>query len=132
PVISAELRGTALDGPLQATGVVNVVARRWEASGTATPTLSAAADWLARSQYPDGLPLDIDGEADVSLTVAGRESITLNGDARGAGAVMGVPLEGLAATFRLPADGEVRADATGTLGGGLIEFSMGPSAGAER
>src|SRR5690606_13011649 len=119
-------------GPLETTGVVNVEARRWEANGVAQPTLAMAADWLPRSQFPAGLPLDISGAADVNLSIAGWNKMTLEGSASGAGAVEGVPLEGLNATFKIPADGIVRADADATLGGGPVEVTMKPGAGAER
>src|SRR5690606_3223687 len=96
-------------GPVQATGVANVEARRWEANGVAQPTLAAAANWLARSQFPDGLPVAIAGDAEVNLSLAGWNQITLNGTAGGSGSVQGVPLEGLNATFRMPSDGGLRA-----------------------
>src|SRR5690606_16038177 len=115
PVISADVAGTAFGGPVEATGVVNVSARRWEASGTARPALGAAADWLARSQFPSGLPLEITGASRVELTLAGWQDFTLDGTATGQGAVEDVPLEDLQASFRLPADGDLRADGSALL-----------------
>src|SRR5690606_32185948 len=89
PVISADLRGTAFGGPVEATGVVNVDARRWEANATAQPALAEAADWLALAPYPDGLPLELTGRAALALRVTGWEDFTLDGTASGEGAVEG-------------------------------------------
>ena len=71
PVITAELAGDALGGRVEATGVVNVAARRWEANGGGTVALEDGAAWLTRTLAPDGLPIDIQGLVDVDLTVVG-------------------------------------------------------------
>lgn len=130
PVIEAELSATAMGGPVSARGVVNVSARRWEASGLASAELAQAAGWLARDEFPDGLPLDVDGIADVQLRLSGWKQIEGQGEVDGYGSIAGVPLPGFAATFRLPADGAMRVDGSGTLGGAPVTFTMGPGQGA--
>src|SRR5690606_1852147 len=132
PVISADLRGTAFGGPVEATGVVNVDARRWEANATAQPALAEAADWLALAPYPDGLPLELTGRAALALRVTGWEDFTLDGTASGEGAVEGVPLDDLDVSFRRPADGGLRANGAARLGDGPVEFTIAPGQRGDR
>ena len=132
PVITAELTGATLGGDIDATGVVNVVAKRWEANGGGTADLAAAADWLARRALPEGVPLAIEGLVDVDLTVVGWRDVDLRGSASGSGAVEDMALEDLTATFTLDPDTrDVNVDATASLGGGPVTFTMGPARGGE-
>ena len=126
PVITAELTGTALGGRVDARGVVNVEAQRWEAQATATPQLAQAAAWLLRGSYPDGPPVALEGSADVTLRLSGWDHVVLEGTADGDGAVEGLPLEDLSTAFRLPRDGRIRAEGRARLGGGDVRFEAGP------
>ncbi len=126
PVIEAELSGLAFGGPVSARGSVNVTARRWEATGLATAELKQAADWLVRSQLPEGLPVALSGVGDVQLQLSGWRQVEATGTVSAAGAVEGVALEGAEATFRLPADGVLRVTGNGTLGGAPLSVAIGP------
>lgn len=126
PVIEAELSGTALGGPVSARGVVNVAAQRWEASGLATAELAQATSWLARDSLPAGLPVDVEGVADLRLSLSGWRRVEAQGEITGSGSLAGVALSDLVASFRLPADGAVRVESAGTLGGAPVRLTLGP------
>ncbi|HET8985400.1 MAG TPA: hypothetical protein VFN03_06555, partial [Trueperaceae bacterium] len=132
PVITAELDGNVFGGRAAATGVVNVTAERWEASGGGTADLGQAADWLARSLLPDGVPLPMTGSVDVDLTVVGWEEIDLHGTATGNGTLADMPIEGLRATFAVAEDGDLTVEANAFVGGGPIALTIGPDARGER
>jgi hypothetical protein len=126
PVITADLTGNALGGPVAATGVVNVDARRWEAQATGSPGLAEAAGWLLRGSYPDGPPVALVGTASVELSLSGWDHVVLDGSATAAGTVEGLPLDHLSTAFRLPPDGRIRAQGLAVLGGGDVRFELGP------
>ena len=132
PVITAAVSGDTLGGAVSATGVVNVAAQRWEAQATGRAGLAEAAGWLLRGSYPDGPPVSLEGAADVALSLSGWDYVALEGTATGAGAVEGVPLEDLSTAFRLPRDGRVRAEGLARLGGGRVDFEVGPGQAGER
>lgn len=132
PVIDAELSGLAFGGPVSARGSVNVAAQRWEATGLATAELKQAADWLARSQLPEGIPVDLSGVGDVQLQLSGWRSVEASGTVSAAGDVEGIALEDVQASFRLPADGVLRVNGAGTLGGAPLSVVLGPGASGMR
>src|SRR5690606_26680900 len=91
PVIVADVSANALDGPVRASGTINVANRNYDVSGTASPTLANATAWLARLADPADLPFDVDGDADLELSVTGWDEPVIEGRATGSGAVAGLP-----------------------------------------
>ncbi len=130
PVISAELTGRAMGGPITATGTVNVAAMRFEARGQAAPGLEEAAAWLLRGALPGGLPLPVTGATQLDMSVSGWTGVEARGSARGAGTVGGLPLTDLDVTFAYGSTGELRVDSSAALGGGPLRLTIGPGVGA--
>src|SRR5690606_23741937 len=124
PVITAAMNGAAFGGDIAATGVVNISAERWEASGGGPADPGPAADWLVRSLLPDGLPLPPTGTVDVDLNVVGWDEIDLEGRATGSGMLADMPVEELLATFAVTEDGDLSVAAGATLGGGPVELDI--------
>ncbi len=131
PVLTADLTGHALGGPVTASGVVNVEARRWEAQATGSPGLAEAAAWLLRGSYPGGPPVALAGRSDVKLSLSGWDYVVIDGSATGEGTVQGLPLEDLSTAFRLPRDGRIRVEGRAELGGGGVSFELGPGQGGD-
>ena len=131
PVITADLTGDVFGGPVAATGVVNVAAERWQARANGQAGLAEAVAWLFRGTYPDGPPVALEGTTDLTLELAGWDYVTLEGAATGSGSVQGIPLEGLAASFRLPRNGRVQAEGRALLGGGDVSLAIGPGSGGD-
>src|SRR5690606_33520659 len=128
PVIVADVSANALDGPVRASGTINVANRNYDVSGTASPTLASATAWLARLADPADLPFDVDGDADLELSVTGWDAPVIEGRATGSGAVAGLPLEDLDARFRV-----VTANASGdaaAANGGALDARAADGVGA--
>lgn len=128
PIITAELAGQALGGPVKATGTVNVAAQNFAVNAAATPQLETAAAWLLRSTTPAGPPVPITGNADVTLEVAGWTSVEVKGSATGSGILAGLDLSALTTRFSVSQGGALRVDASADLAGGPVRVTVAPGA----
>lgn len=101
-LVSANLTGRSLGGPIIGTGTVNIRKQQFEFQVKGTPTLPAlAANW--------NLKLPIEGSGPLTLEGHGWREIILNGRYNGAGTLLGEPLSyrgtlGFNKLFRLNAD----------------------------
>jgi hypothetical protein len=130
-VISGRLAGVGLGGPLVADVQVNVPARRWEADVVGRPGLPALAQWLGRGGF-DPESLGLTGAGDVSLTASGWRTVTVAGQGRGSGTLLGRSLADLAADFTYEHGAGATVDGSGLFGGGPLAVSVRPEAGASR
>ncbi|MDT3681867.1 MAG: translocation/assembly module TamB domain-containing protein [Truepera sp.] len=124
PVISADVQGEGMGGHVQATGTVDVEAMNFSATGTATPSMVRAADWLLRDSFPDGLPVDAEGALQLELNVSGWEDVLARGKATGGGTVNGLPLADLETRFEAGTATNLTVDASATLGGGPVALTI--------
>ncbi|HWG85015.1 MAG TPA: hypothetical protein VNT60_06000, partial [Deinococcales bacterium] len=106
-VISADLTGRGLDGPVEAQIRVDTAGERWEARGTLRPSLAAAL-----AEFETGVRGG--GQAVVSVSGGGWEHFELSGKLSAAGTVENIPVRGVNGTWRYDDRTGLRVDATGT------------------
>ncbi len=129
PLISAELSGQALGGPLSATGTVDVANYQWQAKVAGNPALADTALWLAGEQPPFSLEnLAISGTAETMLELSGWQAIELRGKAQGRGNVAGQALEDLSVNFGYSSSLGSNVDAKALFAGGPLSLSLQPAA----
>lgn len=128
PMITASLGGTSLNGPLSAEGTINVSGLNYHITGSATPQLGAATDWLAAFLNMDALPADATGQVQLDATVTGWKTPTVEATARGEGTLAGLPLQNLNATLVIQTGSSIRGGLNAQLGGGEIVATIAPSA----
>lgn len=128
PLITADLQGNVLGGPVRAQGTVNIAARHWEAHGTGTPQLVAAASWLGRGTLPPTDRLPLTGSATTTLEVSGWTQVHVNGKARGNGRLAGLPLKDLSSDYTYDTLRGVTVRANGEVAGGnaVVTVASGP------
>jgi hypothetical protein len=129
PLVTADLQGTALGGPVHAQGTVNVAARHWEAHAQGSPQLLTAAAWLGRSSLPATVRLPLAGSADTTLDVSGWTEVHLTGTAAGSGRLGPLPLTSLQSDFTYDSRRGVTVQATGEVSGGstVVTATSGPA-----
>ncbi|MEJ2287743.1 MAG: hypothetical protein P8Y02_03690 [Deinococcales bacterium] len=128
PLVSAELQGTVLGGPVKAQGTVNIAARHWEAHAQGSPQLLAAASWLGRASLPANARLPLAGTASTTLDVSGWTQVHLSGSAAGSGRFGPLPLTGLQSDFTYDSRHGMTVQATGRIAGGsaVVTAASGP------
>lgn len=128
PFITANLTGESFDGPVSASGTINITAKEYRLNGSAEPQLAGALEWLAQLTGSGELPIEASGGATVAATVTGWKTPTIEATATGAGAVAGLDLSDLNATLHMVTSGSIRAGFSALLGGGSVNGTIAPSA----
>lgn len=128
PLVTAELQGYALGGPVTAHGTVNIAARHWQAQAQGTPGLQDAAAWIFRDSLP-GRKLPLAGKASATVDVSGWTAARVNGSVDGEGSFQGLPLRGLQADFSYDSRRGVTVQGTGRVAGGsaVATVTAGPN-----
>ena len=114
----AELSGRSLDGPVAATGRVDVANAVWSVTLRATPDLAAAAAWGTGAALPDAVRPE--GDAVVTASARGWRTVDLEADLTADGRVAGRPLTLASETIAFASGEGIRFEASGdALGGSL-------------
>lgn len=133
PIIETTLTGTALGGPVTATGTVDIGARHWQGEADGSPQLAEVASWLAEGRLPTTLgDVDIEdfvgGSVETSLTLSGWRHVRLAGLATGEGRLLGKPLEHLEVTYAYDSTRGTQVMAEASYAGAPLDVALEPRA----
>lgn len=132
PLITAELRGRGLEGPVTVSGTVDVARRLYDVTARATPDLAAAGGWLAALLGLEEAPVAVSGSAEVQARVRGWQRPAIDATATGAGSLGGLPLEALSASVSLGSGNGSRGSLVARLGEGGLNATLAPGPQGDR
>jgi hypothetical protein len=128
PHVEATLSGSALGGPVAATGSVDLEAQAWHAEVAGEPELAALGEWLAENHLPlDAELLGMRGRGEVVLSLSGWQEIDLEGRAWARGEALGQSLHDLEASFGFASATGLALAAQAALGEGALNLNISPA-----
>src|SRR6056297_430798 len=122
-LITSDLTGRALSGPVAATVRVDVSNRRWSGSLRATPELEAVARWGVGDALPAALTPE--GTALASATASGWTTVQVDGTVSAEGTLDDRPLELASDDVRFRSGEGLAFSAAGTALGGDLRVDAG-------
>lgn len=127
PVLEFDVTTNVLAGSAAVVGTVDFGASHYQIDGDALAPLGALADWIGRASAPNGLPIDLGGDADVQLSISGWNTARVDAEGSALGAFLGSPLILEDVLFSYFENGQMRLDANATYTGKPLEVTMRPA-----
>lgn len=129
-VITAELQGSSLGGPVTATAEVDIAAQHYVGRISGEPTLDEAFAWLGRVLDIDLGFVEAEGRATTSLTMEGWRGTSVSGLADASGSLNGLPLAALSGSYGFRTDEGVSVALQAALSGGSLDLRLEPQRAA--